>query len=78
MFKTVLKCSFFETEKLSNAAVAQPQQRCCYFSALVLTCFRLKKGHATFYKPETIVASLLLLMVLSFKVIFTHSTHLKC
>ena len=46
--------------------------RCCYFSALVLTCYRLKKGHATFYRPKTIVTSLLLLMVLSFKEIFNH------
>ena len=47
---------------------------CCYFSALVLTCYHLKKGHATFYWPETIVASLLLFMVLSFKVIFNHDS----
>ena len=40
--------------------------------ALVLTCYHLKKGQATFYQPKTIVASLLLLMVLSFKVIFNH------
>ena len=52
---------------------AAPQNvRCCYISALVLTCYRLKKGRATFYRPETIVASLLLLMVLSLKVIFNH------
>ena len=31
---------------------------CCYILALVLTCFCLKKGHATFFRPETIVASL--------------------
>ena len=50
--------------------------RCCYFSALLLTCYRLKKGRATFYRPETIVLSLLFLMVLSFKVIFNHIS--KC
>ena len=43
-------------------------------TTLVLTCYRLKKGRATFYRPETIVASLLLLMVLSFKVIFNHTS----
>ena len=48
--------------------------RCCYFSALVLTCYRLKKGRATFYQPETIVANLLLLTVLFFKVIFNHTS----
>ena len=36
----------------------------------MLTCYSLKKDHATFYRPETIVASLLLLMVLSLKVNF--------
>ena len=40
------------------------------FSTLVLTCYRLKKGRATFFRPKTIVASFLHLMVLSFKVIF--------
>ena len=33
-----------------------------------------KKSRATFYRPETIVVSLLLLMVLSFKVIFNHTS----
>ena len=42
---------------------------CCYLSAL-LTCFRLEKGRATFFWPETIVASFLHLMVLSFKVLW--------
>ena len=46
--------------------------RCCYISALVLTCFRLKKGRATFFLPETIVASFLHLMVLFFKVLLSH------
>ena len=47
---------------------------CCYFSALVLTCFRLKKGRAAFFRPETIVASFLHLMVLFFKVLLNHSS----
>ena len=47
---------------------------CCFFSVLVLTCYRLMKGRATFYRPETIVASLFLLMVLSFKVILNHTS----
>ena len=40
----------------------------------MLTCYRLKKGLATFYRPETIVASLFLLMVLSFKGIFNYTS----
>ena len=46
---------------------------CCYISALVLTCFRLTKGRATYFQLETIVASVLHLMVLLFKVLFNHS-----
>ena len=30
----------------------------------MLTCFRLTKGHATYFRPETIVTSFLQLMVL--------------
>ena len=41
-------------------------------SALVLTCFRLTKGRATYFLPETIVVSFLHLMVLLFKVLFNH------
>ena len=29
--------------------------RCCYISALVLTCFRLTEGRAMHFRPETIV-----------------------
>ena len=47
--------------------------RCCYFSALVLTCFRLTNGRATYFRPETIVASFLHHMVFLFKVLFNHS-----
>ena len=48
--------------------------RCCYISALQLTSFRLTKGRATFFRPETIVASFLHLMVLFFKVIFNYTS----
>ena len=41
-------------------------------SALVLTCFRLKKGRATFFRPKTIVACFLHLMMLFLIVIFNH------
>ena len=41
-------------------------------SALVLTCFHLTKGRATFFRPETIVVSFLHLMVLLFKVLSNH------
>ena len=44
----------------------------CYISALVLTCFRLKKGRATFFRPEIIVASFLHLMMFFFKVLLNH------
>ena len=45
---------------------------CIWFCTLLLyfgtlTCFRLTKGLATFFRPETIVASFLHLMVLFFK-----------
>ena len=39
-------------------------------SALVLTCFRLTKGRAPFFRPETIVADFLHLMVF---VMFNHA-----
>ena len=45
----------------------------CYISALVLTCFRLKKGRAMFFWPETIVTSFLHLMVLFFKVLLNQA-----
>ena len=46
---------------------------CCYISALMLNCFCLTKGRAAYFPPETIVASLLYLMVLSLKVLFNHT-----
>ena len=39
-------------------------------NTLVLNCFRLKKGRATFFRPETIVAIFLHSMVLLPKVLF--------
>ena len=48
---------------------------CCYISALVITCFCLKKGRATFFWPETIVARFLHFMVLLPKVLFNHVPH---
>ena len=36
--------------------------RCCYISALKLTCFHLTKARATYFRPETIIASFLKLM----------------
>ena len=46
--------------------------RCSYNPALVLTCFRLKKGRDTYFRPETIVASFLHSMVLLPKVLSNH------
>ena len=37
-----------------------------------LTCFRLKKGRATFFRPETIVASFLHFMVSLFKMLLNY------
>ena len=45
-------------------------------SALVLICFRLKKGRAAFFRPETIVASFLHLMVLFFKMLLNHLNYM--
>ena len=42
--------------------------RCCYISALLLTCFHLTKARATYLRPETIAASFLHLTMLLFKV----------
>ena len=49
---------------LRQVKTGKPECRCCNFSALVLTCFRLMKGLATYFRPETIVAKFLHLMVL--------------
>ena len=42
---------------------------CCYILVLVLTCFHLTKGRATYFRSKTLVASFLHLMVLLFKVL---------
>ena len=48
--------------------------RCCYISALVLTCFRLTKVYATYFWSEIVVAIFLDFMVLLlFKVLFNHN-----
>ena len=58
---------------LVNLTIVFDFVRCCYISALVLTCFRLTKGRATFFWPKTIVkASFLHLMVLLSKVSLNH------
>ena len=51
---------FFKQKQVSMSA--EMYSNLCIL-ALVLTCFRLKKGRATFFQPKTIVES-------SFKVIF--------
>ena len=55
---------FVRRQQVNTSAELVP---CCYISALVLTCYRLTKGRATFFQPETIVVSFLHFMVLSFK-----------
>ena len=58
-----------------NLAIVFGFVGCCYNSALVLTCFRLTKGRATFFPPKTIIVSFLHLVVLFFKVILNHSSY---
>ena len=55
------------------------KQECRNVTAIpVLTCFRLKKGRVPFFRPETIVASFLHLMVLFFKALLNHSCSYVC
>ena len=46
--------------------------RSCYILAFVLTCFRLTKGRNAYFRPKTIVANFLHLIVLLFKMLFNH------
>ena len=65
---------FGSKKRSSNVTVTVAVTATCYYyiSALVLNCFRLKKGRATIFRPETIVASFLHSMVLLPKVLFNH------
>ena len=56
---------------ITSARIWQQRIR---ISILVLTCFRMTMGRATFFWHETIVASFLHLMVLFFKVMFNHAS----
>ena len=62
---TLIKCS----TTLLQAITGEHKCRKVTATFSLLTCYCLKKGRATFYRPETIVSGLLLLMVLYFKVI---------
>ena len=75
-FKFTRSFLFFLFALLERRNSSDPKYsiRCCYISALVLTCFRLTKGRATFFRPETIVAGFLHLMVFLFKVLSNHSS----
>ena len=70
LFLVRIKPTGFE---IYTTEICDNEVRCCYISALVLTCFRLTKGRGT----ETIVGSLLLFIVLLFKVLFNHLTELQ-
>ena len=48
--------------------------RCGYIIALVLTCFWLTKGRVTFFRPATIVARFLHLIVLFYKIIINYTS----
>ena len=43
---------FFRRKQLSTSA---EMQRCCCISALVLNCFHLKNGRATFFDPKQLL-----------------------
>ena len=50
--------------KATRGATNDVFKNCCLFTALVLTYFHQTKSRATFFRPETVVASFLHLMVL--------------
>ena len=72
-YVAVVAWLFFRRKQVSTSAKMSQQCSCCYILALVLTCFRPKKGRATFFRPKTIVASFSHSMVLLPKVLFNHS-----
>ena len=45
---------FFRRKQLNTSAEMQQQRTCC-ISALVLNCFRLTKGRATFFDPKQLL-----------------------
>ena len=75
--KTTIRCRKLATIVSGRKNVAQPfvmlkhkawMPKCSInILALMLTCFRLTKGCGTFFRPETIVASFLHLMVVFWK-----------
>ena len=56
-----------------NFATAFDFVRCNYFAVLVLTHFLLTKGRVRSFRPETVIANFLHLMLFVYKVIFNHS-----
>ena len=73
-----VKCSITlrqaKTSKHECRNVTATLVRCCYISALMLTYFRPTKGRAMFFRLETILASLLQLVVLFSEVISNHTS----
>ena len=69
MFYTVQYTRYEKTGFRSSSV------RCCYISELMLACFRLTMGLATYFRRETIIASFLHLMVLLFNVFFNHVSY---
>ena len=70
LFLVRIKPTGFE---IYTTEICDNEVRCCYISAHVLTCFRLTKGRGT----EIFVGSLLLFIMLLFKVLFNHLTELQ-
>ena len=70
------RCTTFRQAKTGKHECRNVTATYRYISALALTCFRLTKGRATFFRPGTIVASFLHLLVLFFKVLFNEAS--KC
>ena len=58
--------------RIQNCIETHVPMRCCYISAVVLTCFCLTKGRATFFRLETIVANFLHLRMLIWEVFINH------
>ena len=54
--------------------VIKPIIRCNFISVFVLTCSRLTKGRATFFQAQLFLASFLHLLMLFFKMIFSHTS----
>ena len=65
---------FVHTSNRVGNKIINARNLCCYIAAFVFTCFRRTDDRITLFRPETIVASFLHLMMLFYKVIMNHSS----